>query len=205
MKKILLVVLIVFFNMNCFSKDLGVIGTIYEINETNLIDYIKSKAQEKINNGDLSLLSDKMKSNSLSYAKRPEGILLPRAVLHKAVEIIPSYILKKDIVDSNGNVLYKKGIKINPLKIKPLTKVLCFIDGDDKDQVKWMKKYCSSNPKNKMILVNGSYLDVSKEIGKKVYFDQKSFLVNKLEIQALPTILRQVGEKLYVEQIPIDK
>ena len=60
-----------------------------------------------------------------------------------------------------------KATKINPLAIKSLTKALCFIDGDNKNQLSWVKQKCGENPLNKIILVNGDFAKISQDHKRK--------------------------------------
>lgn len=196
-----LVVLIASFD--AAGRDLGVIGNTHPIIERDLIEVIHERIQEKTESGELGDLHDGMTNNAKGYAKRPLGVDLPRAEEYRAVEVSPLYTLEKDITDAEGKVLFKAGTKVNPLEIKPLTKTLCFINGDDPDQVAWLKHFCAKDIRNKMILVNGDYLAVTEELGMRLYFDQRGYLVERFGIQAVPAVIRQSGKVLYVEEFPI--
>lgn len=192
-------------SFDSFSKDLGVIGKTYPIIENNLIETIHKRLASKQKNGELDEIHNGMKQRAKNYVSRPTGVFLKRATEYRAVEINPVYTLDKDIFDADGKLLFKAGTKVNPLEIKPLTKILCFIDGDDKEQVLWLKKYCSKDVRNKMILVNGDYAKASKEMGMRLYFDQRGYLVNRFGIKSVPAVVRQSGKALYVEEFPVDK
>ena len=113
------------------------------------------------------------------------------------------YTLEKDITDADGKILFKAGTKVNPLEVKPLTKTLCFIDGDDPEQVTWLETYCGKDARNKLILVNGDYLAVTEKTGMRLYFDQRGYLVERFGIKAVPAVIRQSGKVLYVEEFPV--
>ena len=78
-----------------------------------------------------------------------------------------------------------------------------FLDGDDAQQVGWLQKHCTQNPLNKLVLVNGNYVALSESTGLRLYFDQQGKLTQRLNIRALPAVLRQRGDRLYVEEIPL--
>ncbi|WP_247687596.1 type-F conjugative transfer system protein TraW [Pseudoalteromonas luteoviolacea] len=200
-KIVLSVALIASFEV--FAKDLGSIGTTYPIIERDLVEVIHERIKEKTESGELDRLHEGMRDRSKNYAKRPPGSSLPRALEYRAVEINPVYTLEKDLTDADGKVLFKAGTKVNPLEVKPLSKMLCFIDGDDPDQVVWLKTYCAQDIRNKMILVGGDYLAVSEQMGMRLYFDQRGYLVERFGIQAVPAVIRQSGKVLYVEEFPI--
>lgn len=187
-----------------FSKahatDLGNLGKTYPIAEKDLVEVIKSKLEEKKANGELDKLNQELTDRSKAYVRRPPGRKLPRAADYKAFAIDPTYTVPEDIRDAEGNLLYPAGLQFNPLKVKSLTKVLCFIDGDDPEQVLWMQKICDGEQQYKLILVNGDYNDVTKRVGKRIYFDQYGTLVDKFRIEAVPAIVRQSGDYLYVEE-----
>lgn len=54
-----------------------------------------------------------------------------------------------------------------------------------------------------MILVSGDFLAVTEQIGMRLYFDQRGYLVERFGIQAVPAVIRQSGKVLYVEEFPI--
>jgi len=197
-----LVALIASFDV--IAKDLGVIGPSYPVIERDLIEVIHERIQQKTASGELGELHNGLKDRTKNYAKRPPGVSLPRALEYRAVEINPVYTLDKDITDADGKVIFKAGTKVNPLEVNPLTKTLCFIDGDDPEQVSWMKEYCSADIRNKMILVNGDYLGLTEKLNLRLYFDQRGYLVERFGIKAVPAVIRQSGKVLYVEEFPIN-
>lgn len=204
MKKHLLVALSAFFSCNLLATDLGTLGTVYPIAERNLIDMIKGRLMEKEKSGELETLHNGLKDRAIQYAKRPNGVFIPRAAKYRALEINPTYTLDRDITDENGNVLFKAGMQVNPLDVKPLTKALCFVDGDDAEQLEWVREHCTGNIRNKIILVNGNIETAGKFLNRRIYFDQEASLVQKFQIQSLPAVIRQSGKVIYVEEFPIN-
>lgn len=197
-----MVVLIASFD--AIAKDLGLIGPSYPIIERDLIEVIHGRIQKKIEAGELDALHEGLIEDSKNYAARPPGTALPRAEVYRAVEINPVYTLEQDIIDADGKVLFKAGTQVNPLTLKPLTKMLCFIDGDDLQQVTWLVTHCAADSRNKLILVNGDFLAITQQLDRRLYFDQQGFLVDRFTIQSLPAVIRQSGEVLYLEEFPIN-
>lgn len=188
---------------NATAKDLGVIGNTYPVIERDLIEVIHERIQQKTESGELDALHQGMTDRSKEYARRPPGVALPRAQEYRAIEVNPLYTLEKDITDADGKILFKAGTKVNPLEVKPLTKTLCFIDGEDPEQVTWLETYCGKDARNKLILVNGDYLAVTEQTGMRLYFDQRGYLVERFGIKAVPAVIRQSGKVLYVEEFPV--
>lgn len=202
MKRIFLVLLISCYSSFVFAKDYGVFGKTYPIQEKNLLELIQERINQKAANGELDKLNEEIKQRYERYIKKPIGIKLPRATNYNSRSFDVTYTLPNDIFDADGKLLFKAGITVNPLSIKPMKKILCFLDGDDELQVEWGIKYCSGND-TKFILVNGEWQQLAEKSSFKVYFDQGSRLVNKFNIVALPTIVRGNNEVLFVEEIPL--
>jgi len=177
-----------------FSSDFGKIGETYPIAEEDLLQVIKKKVKEK----DLKKLNAEYKQKMMSHLDNLPSKKLPSAKEYRAVELVPSYTLDKDIYDHRGNILFKKGTTVNSLDVRSLSKMICFINGDSEDQIIWAQKHCSL--RDKIVLVQGKYLEVSKRLGRQIFFDQRGILVDRLKIAALPATLRQLGKKLYVEE-----
>lgn len=186
------------------ARDLGVIGKIYSIDEEDLIEMMQKRLQEKQKNGELAKEMMALKERSEKLIKRPLGVNLPRAKEYKIKSITVSYRLPNDITDADGKILYKAQTVVNPLKIKSLSKALCFFDGDDVKQVEWVNKACGENRLNKLIMTNGEFLTLSNKYQRKFYFDQQGILVTRLGIEALPSVVRQKGDLLYVEEFPVN-
>ena len=78
---------------------------------------------------------------------------------------------------------------------------LSFFDGDDLKQVEWIKKRLGAF--SRPILVNGDYIEASKKLNTRIYFDQRGVLVDRFGIKALPAIVKQEKRSIYVQQIKI--
>lgn len=185
------------------ARNLGVIGPTWPIQERNLVDVMKEKIVEKQANGEIVELHEKMAKQAGDYVQRPPGKSLPRALARRISTFSPLFVLDRDIRDAEGKLLFAQGTAVNPLKVKPLTKALCFFDGDDAEQVAWMVEHCQDNPANKWILVAGHYQALMEQLNRRLYFDQQGWLVDKFRIQSLPAVVKQQGEELYVEEIPV--
>jgi len=187
------------------ATDFGLVGKIYPISETNFLDYVQKHIEEEEAKGRVDELNEQLETNGRKYIDAPPGIVLPRTEKYSVRDYDPTFVIKGDIADHEGMILYRAGQRVNPLDHKDWTTSFCFIDGNDEDQVKWLLEYCSDPLKAKMILVNGPVHKLMKEhVGKRFYFDQKQKLVFRFGIQAVPAIVRQSGRMLVVEEFPID-
>ncbi|MBF0315146.1 MAG: type-F conjugative transfer system protein TraW [Oligoflexia bacterium] len=187
-----------------WSRDFGVIGKVYPIIEEDLIVVLQKKMMEKQRNGEFAKEMKALKERSEQMMNRPYGVKLPRAKEYQVTSLSLVYRLKEDVVDADGKIIYKAGTEVNPLTIKQLSKELCFFDGDDLEQVKWVLKICGANPMNKLIMTNGGFIDLSHRYQRRFYFDQRGEIVERLGIKSLPAKVKQRGDHLYVEEFPID-
>ena len=186
-----------------YARDYGVLGTVYPIQEQDIIEVMKAKMAAKVSDGTFDSTIKKMQEQGKNYVKRPKGITLPPAKSYNATKIDVEYTLDKNIQDGAGKVLFFKGTTVNPLEIYPLRMGFCFIDGDRQEQVKWAKKMCY--PNNKVVLVNGNYETVAKALNVRVYFDQQGSLIRRFNIESLPTVIRQRDNYLVKEVFPVAK
>lgn len=185
------------------NHDLGQLGKVYPVIERDMTEVIKEKIEEKQKSGVFNALNEDLVNKGRAYVSRPNGTQLPRAKEYRAFLIDPTYTLERDIHNGDGQLLFKKGYSFNPLAIKPMTKTLCFIDGDDEQQVEWLQQYCGSGNEFKNILTNGDYQQTFKKTGFRLYFDQGGYLAAKFRIAGLPAVVRQSGNHLYVEEYGI--
>ncbi|MBF0206929.1 MAG: type-F conjugative transfer system protein TraW [Oligoflexia bacterium] len=199
-----LLVLLIACSELLFAGELGVIGKTYQIEEEDLVVVMQRKIMEKQKSGELEKEMMAFKDRSEKLIRRPLGIKMNRAKEYKIKSITILYKLSEDISDASGKILYKAGTEVNPLKIKKLSKALCFFDGDDQKQVEWVNKTCAENKLNKLIMTSGDFLDLSNKYQRRFYFDQRGALVARLGIESLPAVVRQQGEMLYVEEFPIN-
>jgi conjugal transfer pilus assembly protein TraW len=185
---------------NSIAKDLGVQGKIYPIIETDLAANIKHKLKSWEKSGKLAKLQKQWQEKTIASTKRPK----PVEGLYKAKEtkefiFDPSIHLRQDIVDHQGNLIAAKGKRINPLDYKSLPEHLLFIDGDDREQLKWAKDKAKKH-QSMIILTRGNIIDLMKSEKIRLYFDQGGFLVKTFGITALPTIVYQDAKMLKVRQ-----
>ncbi|EFA9346457.1 type-F conjugative transfer system protein TraW [Escherichia coli] len=101
----------------------------------------------------------------------------------------------------------RQGEVMNPLQYVPFNQTLYFINGDDPAQVAWMKRQTPPTLESKIILVQGSILEMQKALDSRVYFDQNGVLCQRLGIDQVPARVSAVpGDRfLKVEFIPAEE
>ena len=204
MKQIILLALVILISQIAIAKDFGVYGSTFEIKEEGFIIMIQRKLKL------VDLEKEKRKMLEIAKTRVEEAVSvtnIKRTQKAQTYSYDPSYITEEDIILPNGELLYPSGIRVNPLDHMSLDKKLIFIDGKDPLQIEWLKEQESSlaiNKEDKLILIAGRPLDLQKELGREVYFDQAGVLTTKFKIEQVPAIIEQDGNILWIREVEID-
>lgn len=192
--KLLLILALYLIAMPSFSKNLGKVGSVWEIREDNLINVIKKNLEDK----DSDYFRKQIMKNVQQNIERPTGIEIIRASKDDTRLFDPSIIVQQDLTDNNGKIFAKKGGKVNPFDtVKSFNRTLIFLNADDELQVNWFKSFRDKNhldDKSKLILIKGNIRDAFNTFNQKIYFDQQGILINKFGIKAVPTVIDQSPE-----------
>lgn len=200
---LILIILTLAASFSANAKDFGTQGEIFEIAETDLSEHIKKRLKYLEESKELSKLQKKWQENSVKYVNRPKtSIEIKKNKKHKVIYFDPSITVKNDIKDHLGNMIAKKGTKVNPLNYKSLSTNLIFIDGDDISQVEWAltKVKINNSINHNIILVRGNIIDLMKKYQIRLYFDQNSFLTKIFNISSFPAYVEQENKLLKITQ-----
>jgi conjugal transfer pilus assembly protein TraW len=201
------------------AKNFGVHGTIYPIEEQDPIALIQQKLKEMEKRGELERHHKELQKKTKEAIERPRPVEeITKAEKNRIFYFDPTHVVKEDIKDHTGKIIYFKGTKINPLETVNLSYSLLFIDGDDEQQKNWAKekiqeacnngferkefpKSCPSGNIPKIILIKGAPLSLAEEWIMPVYFDQAGNLTKKLGIKHVPAVVTQEKKLLRIEEI----
>lgn len=203
MKKILLVWLIL--SGSTYAKDLGVYGPTYLIVEKDAFEWIVSERLPELQrSGEIDKMNAKLQENSRNRIENPRGTHLPDA---KSVRIRYKslvYTLPRDVKDAKGRVLFKKGVSVNPSDILPESnKTLLFIDGTSSKHINYAIREYETNKFIKIVLVAGRPLELMRKHNITIFFDQHQRLVDRFDVQALPTKVYRKKSDLVIEEVAI--
>lgn len=182
------------------SAEMEVLGKIYKIEEISLLDTIMDTLKEKEANGETAKMQKEMTRRSIANIETPKGISIPVVGEESIRHYDPSITLNKAVTLEDGTVIYPAGTVVNPLAIRPLTKKLIFIDGTDEKQVKFaVNLYKESGLRDKIILTDGAFGDLTRKYKVRFYFDQQMqsgpkgrvTLVKEFGIRKVPSIVYQ--------------
>ena len=171
------------------------LGTTFPIAEKSLIEFIMARMKQV----DLKKAEEEVKKRVINTVRNPKPIFTEAAACKepRVWHIDPTVTLDKDVTDQKGKVLVKKGTTYNPLEHRTLSTKLIFILGTNQKQIEWAVQ----QPKSKIVLVNGSPLDLEEQYHTAFYFDQGGLLCSKLTITAFPAIADQDKGQLRCEQV----
>lgn len=198
-----LLLLLIFDTGSAFAEDLGVIGPIHEIAERDLIEVIQERLRFLEGNGELQKLEETYRQQVVSGIERPRPVAGIRpAESSKTYYIDPVFTLDRDVIDEHGRIMFRQGMRINPLDYAGLNQVLVFFEGDNKKQQEFVHRYLEEEKQPvKPIMISGAPLELMREWKREVFFDQGGVLSRHFRISGSPAMVRQEGKRLRVDEI----
>jgi conjugal transfer pilus assembly protein TraW len=189
-------------NASANIKHLGVFGKIYTIAETDALQEIESKAAsidwQKVIQSNENL--EKLKNF------KPKDISkLPKAIHDRTYLVDMTYTLDFDIPNGKGGILYPVGYTFNPLDYMDYPRTLVVFDAADPEQIEWLEASAFAKDINtRLLITDGIYLKTRTRLSRHVYFAMPT-IINRLQLQAVPSVIRQKGNKMEVTEIDIAK
>lgn len=181
------------------AKELGTFGMTYRIAERDALAEIEERAKQV----DWHNVLDKRKVEN--FQGPPDRVRLPRAKRNRNFPVDMTYTTEIDVPDGKGGILYPKGYTFNPLDYVTYPKTLVVIDGADADQVKW---FAASEYDKRLdvtlLLTEGSFGAVSKRISRPLFYADRK-IVERLKLQAVPSVVRQKGRIMEVTEVKLTK
>ena len=195
----IVVMLIIWMPFFAFAKDFGVVGHTYNIEEQDIIQYIKSKLEQI----DIVKLQEEQQQIVRTLVERPKEVAgIIDAKENREYFYDPTFILEEDIFDHVGRIIQKSGTRINPLEKIALRHDLIFINGDNPKQVEFALSYFKTkDAKATIILIKGSPIKLQKEHKIWIYFDQEGLLTGKFGITQVPAIVTQDQLQLKIREV----
>lgn len=183
---------------------LGAIGPTYPIAEPDAVAQIMAKLRAKERSGELKRLQEAATQRSLNSAKNPAPVDGIRTATERSLRLIdPTVTYSKPVTTDDGRVVIPAGAKLNPLDLMPFTETLVFFDGRDPEQAAGVERMMAhAGARVKPVLVAGSWLDLTKQFKRQVYFDQHGVLTARFGISVVPAVIQQRGKQLELSVIP---
>lgn len=185
--------------------DLGSLGPTYAITEPHLLTSIEQRLRDLQRSGELRRLAAQAAARGIDTARQPppvEGLAataFPRSFL-----VDPSLTLERNVLDTNGRLLFAAGTRRNPLEVVRLSRQLLFFDARDPRQLRRAREIAQRQPGGvRPVLTGGSYLALMQAWRTPVYYDQGGLLTRRLGIRQVPALVSQDGLRLRVDELAL--
>ncbi|VVT47282.1 IncF plasmid conjugative transfer pilus assembly protein TraW [Kosakonia radicincitans] len=200
----LLAVIIMTLATSAGAKDLGTWGNVFEPAEQDMLVFIRNRLKAMEQSGELDTLKNEAIERVKRNAVRPPPVAgLSPAIKYRSFSYDPTFTVNETVTDMKGNIIARKGDQVNPLDRVPYHQTLYFIDGDNRDEVAWMKKQLPGAGDFKVILVKGNIKETSDALDERIYFDQAGVLTTKFGFEHTPVRITRDNRVLKVEEIPV--
>lgn len=183
------------------AKDLGKYGAIYPIIEEDAISQLK-KAIAKYDWEKFKI----MQKEKIKNYKPKDLVDLPVAKEDKVFKVDMTGAIKEDIIGRNGEVIYPKGYRYNPMEYVFMRRIIVFINGKDEKQIEWYKKSpYPADMRTMLLITDGSYLDVRKKLNTLTVYYANREIIERMGIKAVPSVAVQKGTELEVQEYALKK
>ena len=184
-----------------WAKDLGKYGATYPVIEEDAIAQLK----KAISGYDWVKFKNKQKEKIINF--KPKDLMdLPVAKENKVFNVDMTGTIKEDIIGRDGEVIYPKGYKYNPMEYVFMRRIIVFINGRDEKQIEWYKQSPYPVDMRTMLLItDGSYLDVRKKLKTLTVYYANREIIERMGIKALPSVAVQKGTQLEVREYALKK
>jgi conjugal transfer pilus assembly protein TraW len=183
---------------------LGAIGPTYPIAEPDAVAQIMAKLRAKERSGELKRLQEAATQRSLYSAQNPAPVDGIRTATERSLRLIdPTVTYSKPVTTDDGRVVIPAGTKLNPTRLDAIHRDSRIFDGRDPEQAAGVERMMArGGARVKPVLVAGSWLGLTKQFKKQVYFDQHGVLSGRFGITVVPAVIRQRGKQLELSVIP---
>jgi conjugal transfer pilus assembly protein TraW len=175
-------VLCLFMNKgNVQAKDLGRVGPVYPIIEESLT----------------------LPKNGNDRQPNPLGpMTLPTASVETKQFLDLTYTVPWEIADAEGNIVYPKGYRYNPLTNRRF-RTMIIIDGSKPKQLDWAEhREGATDPMTRIVITQGDLAAVSRRFKRRIYRLHPQ-VAERFGIETVPTIVQQKGAVLAVTSTPV--
>lgn len=187
------------------ASDLGTWGDLWPVAEPDMLTVIETRLQALQQSGEMDKKMGDFKARVERNSQRPPPVTgITRAVRYEKRWFDPSVRVDRDLADGHGNVFARAGQVFNPLAVVPFNQTLLFIDGDDPDQLAWVRRQKPATLISRIILVRGNIPQASEALDSRIFFDQNGVLTARFGISQVPARVTAApsGQRLQVEVIP---
>ncbi|MDH0682731.1 type-F conjugative transfer system protein TraW [Achromobacter animicus] len=187
---------------SAFADDLGNYGRSWEIEEQDGVEQMKDKLREMERTGELKRRQEQYRDEYIDSIENPAPIPgISTAAEDRVRTFDPTKTFNETVYDENGAIMVPAGVSVNPLDFATWSKRLLFIDARDERQVELARIHRDAAPADKVILVGGSYMELMRKWGTRVYFDLGGAVTTRFGIDRVPALVSQQGKVLEIREI----
>jgi len=173
------------------SNDRETLGKVYDILEEDALEEIERRVASTP--FDPKVFGEE---DDWSALRSP---VLPEAEETRSRSIVPFFSLSFDIPDKDGNVLYPKGYTFNPLEYMTLPQRLIVVN---ESQLDWA--FSVHETGDMILLSGGNPLKAFRQHNRPI-FKLEEQIRDRFDLQVVPSIVRQVGKKMVIEEFDLQK
>ena len=172
------------------------VGPTSAVVETDLAEALRQRA--------VSVDVERLRSAQARY--QPANLqALPRATKDATTMVDLTHTLEQDLIDTQGTILYPRGLTFNPLQYVSLSGALVVIDGSDPEQVAWFKgSPYGSNRRALLLLSGGLAAPLRDELRRPVAYLTED-IARRLQLRAVPSVVMEQDQHLTVREVRIDE
>lgn len=130
------------------------------------------------------------------------GLALPSATEHRRLSVDLTVEYPEDITDPlTRTLLVKAGSRVNPLSQLQWKYTMLVLNGNLPSQVAWAQQYLAQHNSvwTKVLLTEGNVERIEKQLKHRVYWADR-FVLDRFGVVAVPSLVRQEGGRLAVEE-----
>ena len=190
---------------------LGRQGAVYAIEELDIIEELQRRAQK------IDWEQKKHAAYSRIWKNVPFEELSPTAVYERRV-FDPTFELKQDIKDTQGNILAQQGTRVNPLTVRNFDRLLVVFDASNPREVSYVERHLPQwkqthnlNTERTQLIMTGfdrekgwdEHTRLTQRFNTRLYLLQ-SDIKNTFRLRHHPSIVYQQGTNFVVEEFKVD-
>lgn len=178
-------------------------GRLWPIAEPDLVEQIHELIKKFEASGELDEVTQRFREETLAVFSDPPPVPgISHAAEERTWHFDPSIAFSEDVADEEGRIIARAGRVYNPFDYIALTKSIVFIDARSERQTHIAERYLAADPRNRIVLVGGSWRELQDRWRVKVYFDQHGKLTSHFGITRVPAILSQEGRLVRIDEVP---
>ena len=172
------------------------VGPTSAVIETDLAEALRQRA--------VSVDVERLRSAQARY--QPANLqALPRATKDATTMVDLTHTLEQDLIDTQGTILYPRGLTFNPLQYVSLSGALVVIDGSDPEQVAWFKgSSYGANHRALLLLSGGLAATLRDELGRPVAYLTED-IAQRLQLRAVPSVVVERDNQLMIREVSLGR